>query len=125
MINIALLFQKNDIPRGFRSTRRASLVRRQRVDALEQIQKSQRNLYAEEKKALENESPNDIWPMTNLEADIPSSNNYKVVDKLWNEEDTVYSNPKVIILIKSYPGNFTISHSLNDSKGRHCQRRYN
>ena len=89
------------MPRGFRSNRRVSSVLQQQIQALEQIRNSQRQIYSQEKKGLENERLTEIMPMKTLaitDPISPSNYNYKIdSDQIWREDINVnYSDFKVL-----------------------------
>ena len=69
------------MPRGFRSNRRVSTVRIQQIQALEQIRKSQCQLYSLENKANHQEVKKEceIHPMKDLSPNMVPSNDYSIV----------------------------------------------
>ena len=87
------------MPRGFRSNRRVSTVRSQQIQALEQIRKSQCQLYNLENKATQQEvhKESEILPMKDLNPNIIPDYSIVGYDLPYDENIRRYSNARVSI----------------------------
>ena len=91
---------QNDIPRGFRSHRRVSTVRSQQIQALEQIRKSQCQMYSQENKTHLQEvtQSDEVLSSKYEDPNMIPSNDYSIVgfDLPYNENVRRHSYTKVI-----------------------------